>query len=417
MRTALGRGERMKTDVVVVGGGPAGLSAAIEMGSRGVKVVVVDDHPTPGGKLLGQLHEEGNAKIWWKGKEYAEDLIRKTRSANVQILSGKQVWGLEAGWKVHVSDLTKNEEALIIRAECILLATGAVEKPVPLPGWTLPGVISIGAAQVMTNVYGVLPGKRVIVAGIDILSLSIARAMKLAGADVVGIFMLPKNPFAPHSSPISQLDALKNLTHHAPSRWIRGSGRLLKSKTGKKLAARFYPPMGIKMWGIPIYLRHSLQAIIGQTEVESVSIAKIDVNGGLTEKVTNIHVDCVCLSGGLTPLYELAATAGCKFVHIEGLSGVVPLHNRELQTNIPNLFVAGNITGIESAKVAMSQGRLAGLSICKRLYAGAVNVAEIEKGINHVNCVRATADIQFHPKIIEARLELERLWKENVVYS
>lgn len=144
----------MKTDVVVVGGGPAGLSAAIEMGTRGVKVVVVDDHPTPGGKLLGQLHEEGNAKNWWKGKEHANDLIQRARSVNVQILSGKQVWGLENGWKVYVSDLTKNEDALIIRSECILLATGAVEKPIPLPGWTLPGVISIGAAQVMTNVYG-----------------------------------------------------------------------------------------------------------------------------------------------------------------------------------------------------------------------------------------------------------------------
>lgn len=407
----------MKTDVVVVGGGPAGLSAAIEMGTRGVKVVVVDDHPTPGGKLLGQLHEEGNAKNWWKGKEHANDLIQRARSVNVQILSGKQVWGLENGWKVYVSDLTKNEDALIIRSECILLATGAVEKPIPLPGWTLPGVISIGAAQVMTNVYGVLPGKRVIVAGIDILSLTIARSMKLAGADVIGIYMLPNNPFSPYASPTSQLKALKDLTLHAPSAWIRGSGKLLKSKTGRKLAARFYPPMGIKMWGIPIYLRHSLKEIIGQTEVDSVSIAKIDMNGSPTEKAVNIKVDCVCISGGLTPLNELAATAGCKFVHLDGLSGVVPLHNRELQTNVPNLFVAGNITGIESAKVAMAQGRLAGLSICKRLNAGAVTVAEIEASISDVECSRATADVQFHPKVIEARAELERLWKENEVFS
>jgi sarcosine oxidase, subunit alpha len=62
----------MNVDVVVVGGGPAGLSAAIEIGSRGGNVVVIDDHPTPGGKLLGQLHQEGNHSKWWKGFEFAQ---------------------------------------------------------------------------------------------------------------------------------------------------------------------------------------------------------------------------------------------------------------------------------------------------------------------------------------------------------
>jgi sarcosine oxidase subunit alpha len=410
-------GEKLKTDVVVVGGGPSGLSAAIELGSRGASVVVVDDHPTLGGKLLGQLHEEGKPLKWWKGREYAESLVQKARSANVKLLSGKQVWGLEPGWKVHVSDLTKNEEALVIEAECVLLATGAVEKPVPLQGWTLPGVISIGAAQVMTNVYGVLPGKKVIVAGIDILSLSIARAMKLAGADVLGIYMLPNSPFSNYTSPISQLEALKDLTEHAPSLFLRAGGKLLKSESGRKLAAKFYPPMGMKMWGIPVNLRHSLQTVNGRVEVESVSISKIDVDGTPTGQLRTIKVDSVCISGGLTPLYELAATAGCKFVHLEGLSGIVPLHNREMQTNVSNLFVAGNITGIESAKVAMAQGRLAGLSICKRLIIGNISVGDIDVSITNVEKIRASSEIQFHPKIVEARNQLEMLWRENMVVT
>jgi sarcosine oxidase, subunit alpha len=407
------RREKVKTDVVVVGGGPSGLSAAIELGSRGASVIVVDDHPTLGGKLQGQLHEEGKPRKWWKGIEHAENLIQKARNANVKLLTGKQVWGLEPGWNVHVSDLTKNEEALVIKARCVLLATGAVEKPVPIKGWTLPGVISIGAAQVMTNVYGVLPGVKVIVAGIDILSLTIARSMKLSGADVLGIYMLPKSPFSNNASPLSQLNELKELTEHAPFWSIRAGGKLLKSEFGRKAAAKFYPSRGLKMWGIPVYLRHALLGINGDNEVESVSISKTANDGTPIGQSKRIKVDSVCLSGGLTPLYELAATAGCKFVHLEGLSGLVPLHNREMQTNIENLFVAGNITGIEGAKVATAQGSLAGQSICKKINIGEISVKDIELSIKKVENVRASSDIQFHPKIVEARNQLERLWKEN----
>lgn len=405
----------MKTDVVVVGGGPSGLSAAIELGSRGASVIVVDDHPTLGGKLQGQLHEEGKPRKWWKGIEHAENLVQKARNANVKLLTGKQVWGLEPGWHVHVSDLTKNEEALVIKARCVLLATGAVEKPVPIKGWTLPGAISIGAAQVMTNVYGVLPGEKVIVAGIDILSLTIARSMKLAGADVLGIYMLPKSPFSNNASPLSQLNELKELTEHAPFWSIRAGGKLLKSEFGRKVAAKFYPSRGLKMWGIPVYLRHALLGINGDNEVESVSISKTEIDGTPIGQSKRIKVNSVCLSGGLTPLYELAATAGCKFVHLEGLSGLVPLHNREMQTNIENLFVAGNITGIEGVKVAMAQGSLAGQSICKKMNIGEISVKDIELSIKKIENVRASSDIQFHPKIVEARHQLERLWKENIV--
>jgi len=401
----------MKVDVVVVGGGPAGLSAAIEIGSRGGHVVVVDDHPTPGGKLLGQLHQEGNHSNWWKGFELAQELKQKALAANVCILSEKQVWGMEPGWKVHISDLVQNDTGMEIQADCVLLATGAVEKPMPIPGWTLPGVLAIGAAQVMTNVYQVLPGKKVIVAGIDILSLSIARSMKLAGADVEGIYMLPHSPFSNYASPLLHLETLNEMTDFAPSKMIRLTGKLLKSKTGRKLAAQFYPPMGIKMWGIPIHLRRTILSINGTHEVESVTITKIDVNGNPIGEQKVIQADTVCISGGLSPLYELAAMAGCKFVTLEGLSGTVPLHNKELETTVPNLFVAGNITGIEGAKVAMAQGALAGKSICNKLRIGNLKIADMEEALSFVEHSRKLSDIQFHPKVSEAREHLDDLWK------
>ncbi|WP_163099983.1 NAD(P)/FAD-dependent oxidoreductase [Peribacillus alkalitolerans] len=402
----------MKVDVVVVGGGPAGLSAAIEIGKRGGKVALVDDHPRLGGKLLGQLHQEGKHGFWWKGFELAQSLQKEAQGANVIFLSNKQVWGLEPGWKVYISDLVKDEAGLEIEANVVLLATGAVEKPIPIPGWTLPGVISIGAAQVMTNVYHVLPGQKILILGIDILSLTIGRSMKLAGAKIQGIYMLPKSPFSKQATPLLQLEDMKDMTNYAPSSFIRLSGKLLQNKTGRKIAAKMYPRMGMKMWGIPIHLRKTLLSINGEHEVESVTVSTIDIDGNPTGGLKNIEVDAVCISGGLSPLYELAATAGCKFVKLEGLSGIVPLHNHELETTVSNLFVAGNITGIEGAKVAMAQGKLVGRTISRKLDIGKISDSDIEESISHVEEVRKLSSIQFHPKVFEARQQLDKLWQQ-----
>ncbi|HWO97142.1 MAG TPA: NAD(P)/FAD-dependent oxidoreductase [Bacillus sp. (in: firmicutes)] len=404
-------------DVVIVGGGPAGLTAAREIGERGGSVVVIDDHPKPGGKLLGQLHEEPLSGKWWKGYEQVEQLVQQALAANVTILSGKQVWALEKGWNVFVSDVhQQHSKGFEIEAEAVLLATGAVEKPVPIPGWTLPGVMTVGAAQVLTNVYRIKPGQKAAIAGIDILSLSIARAMKLAGVDVIGVFMLPKNEFAKEAAvPYRLMDSFKSFTHHAPSSLLRMGGRLLKTESGRKLASVFYPLWGFKVWGIPIHFRRSLIGIEGKKETEQAVLTKIDSNGnavGLPYKET---VDVVCISGGLSPLYELAVNTGCSFVRLDGLNGVVPLHDETMETDVDSLFVAGNITGIEGAKVAMAQGMVAGKMICRKLGIGFVAEEEIKEAMEWVKKVRNNADIQFHPSISEARDELQKIWKEAVL--
>jgi sarcosine oxidase subunit alpha len=234
--------------------------------------------------------------------------------------------------------------------------------------------------------------------------------MKLAGADVEGIYMLPHSPFSNYVSPISHLESLNEMIDFAPSKMIRLGGKLLKSKNGRKIAAQYYPPRGIKMWGIPIHLKRTILTIDGKQEVDSVTISKIDVNGNLIGEQKVIQADTVCISGGLSPLYELAVTAGCKFIKLEGLSGTVPLHNKELQTTVPNLYVAGNITGIEGAKVAMAQGTLAGKSICKKLKIGNIKEIDVEESISFVEYCRKSSEIKFHPKISEAREQLEDLW-------
>src|SRR5690606_32822819 len=123
------------------------------------------EFPKPGGRLLGQLHQEPNGE-WWNGIEEANILLERAKSLNTEIRCGVSAYHVEkqnGGFAVHTS-------SGIFNAKTLLIATGAAEKPAPIPGWTLPGVMSIGAAQVMTNVHRVRVGQRGIVVGVNVLS-------------------------------------------------------------------------------------------------------------------------------------------------------------------------------------------------------------------------------------------------------
>lgn len=406
----------MKFDLAVVGAGPAGLKAAIEVAEAGGKVVIVDDHPHVGGKLNGQLHEEPGLGGWWIGLNIAKDLRKRALSLGITILSNTQVWTVEEGWKIYISNVDGRPlENNVIESKALLLATGAIENPLPLPGWTLPGVLTIGGAQVLTNQYQVKPGNRVAVIGVDILSLSIARAMKLAGADVIGIYIAPKNDFTSKiSSPKELLSSFSSMTKFAPNMLMRMGGLILKSEFGCNFAAKFYPKGGMKVWEIPIHFRQSILSINGAENVESVTLTKIDAEGNPVKEAFTEQVDAVCVSGGLSPQNELAAVAGCEFVRLNGLSGVVPLHDRYMQTTVKGLFVAGNITGIEGAKVASAQGILAGKSIVNYLRLENITIDNLNKFVNQVETTRKTADITFHPEIETAREKLQTLWEARI---
>ncbi len=407
----------MKVDVAVIGGGPAGLSAAKEIAQNGGTVVVIDENARLGGKLLGQLHEEPHGNRWWKGYEIAENMVDEAARAGATFLTQTQVWAIESGWTVYTANIANRssfaERKILARA--VLLATGAVERPLPIPGWTLPGVMTIGAAQVLTNVYRVKPGQKVLIAGADVLSVTIARAMAMAGIDVVGIVLPIASRFSGEKADPRRIMAeLQAVSHLAPNPLLRMGRFILRYPYGIELASRFYPANGVKAWGIPILLKKALVAIHGQEQVTGAEIASIDSHGNVIPGTSEIiPVDCVCLSGGLTPLGELAATIGCKFARVESLNGAVPLHGPDLESTVPNVFVAGNITGIEGAKVAMVQGELAGKSICRKLGIGTVSERELRIAQEKLSRTRDEADIQFHPRIKEGRKVLEDLWEQE----
>lgn len=384
-------------NVLIVGAGPAGLSASISCAEYGLEVKVVDEFIKPGGRLLGQLHEEPNG-TWWNGIEEATKLHERARELGIHIRCGVSVYNIEKtddGWRVFTPDE-------IIETKILLLATGAAEAPAPIPGWTLPGVMSIGAAQVMTNVHRVKVGECGIIVGVNVLSLSIARELQLAGIQIKQI-LLPYtnsvNSDAGHPKKVFQ--SLLRFSNFAPSPFIRYGSKLMKSTFMQDLGTKFYPKNGFKVWGMPILLRKAAIEIFGESSVKGVRLGEITSEGTLMKGTEEeVEADFVCIAGGLYPLVELAAVAGCPFRFIPELGGYVPVHNERMQTPLEGLYVAGNITGIESAKVALKQGTVAGLSIAYNYMADRQALqGKLEHAIAKVKQVRQEAMIQFHPNI------------------
>ncbi|MFB5563324.1 NAD(P)/FAD-dependent oxidoreductase, partial [Bacillus cereus] len=348
---------------------------------------------------------------WWNGIEESKRLHEEAESLSVHIRCGVSVYNLdrdENNWFVHTNIGT-------LEAPFVLLATGAAEYSIPLPGWTLPGVMSIGAAQVMTNVHRVQVGKKGIIIGANILSFAILSELQLAGITVDHIVLPEKSELSQKAGePEEVLNSLLNAAHLAPSAFLRIGSHFMKFDWIRKAGLTFYPNNGMKINGTPLHLRKAALEIIGTDQVEGVRIANIDSKGNVINGTEKIYeADFVCIAGGLYPLAELAAVAGCPFHYISELGGHVPLHSEAMETPLPGLFVAGNITGIESGKIAMTQGTVAGLSIAK--YASKkpdIVDQQLSHAIQNVHSVRQKAAIQFNPMVDIGRRKMNEIWRD-----
>lgn len=397
-------------DVLIVGAGPSGLAAGIACRENDLNVKIIDEFPQSGGRLLGQLHEEPNGE-WWNGIKETEKLLDKVKDLNVDISCHISVYHIE---KLETSFKTHTNKG-VFSSKKVLIATGAAETAAPIPGWTLPGVMSIGAAQVMTNVHRVRVGNKGIVVGVNVLSAAITRELQLAGIDVHSMALPAMNIVTEDEAhPDKVMQNLVRIAHLAPSKFIRFGSNFAKIGLIRKLVVKFFPKKGIKMWDMPIHLRKAVIEINGTDKVESVTMATISSTGKLikgTEKT--IPVDFVCIAGGLYPLAELASVVGCPFKYIEELGGHVPVHNDEMETPVSGVYVSGNITGIESAKVAREQGTVAGLSISKSLISKNRKIKkQLKKAVRNVEKTREAASIQFHPEINEGRKKVHKAFKE-----
>ncbi|NPV69571.1 MAG: FAD-dependent oxidoreductase [Firmicutes bacterium] len=329
-------------ELAVVGAGPAGLAAAIEAGSAGVRTVVIDENLKPGGQLFKQIHKffgSSEHQAGTRGFEIGRRMLSTLSDTGVEVWLDSQVYGLFPGWTLAVNRGDRHEK---VQADRVLLATGASENSIPFPGWTLPGVMGAGAAQTMINVHRVLPGSDVVMVGSGNVGLIVSYQLLQAGANVVAV------------------------VEAAPK--IGGYG-VHASK--------------LRRAGVPIYRSHTVLRATGPGRVAEVTIGMLDESWRpVSGSERTFRADTICLAVGLTPLAELAWMAGCEFIHNSRLGGFIPVHNREMETTTAGLFVAGDITGVEEASSAMEEGRLAGLAAASSL--GRIGRAEAESRMQRV---------------------------------
>ncbi|MBO8168989.1 MAG: FAD-dependent oxidoreductase [Thermoanaerobacteraceae bacterium] len=316
-----------QVDLAVIGAGPAGLAAAVEAATHGVRPVVFDENYRPGGQLFKQIHKffgsrEHLAGI--RGFRIGEKLLADAYRLGIEVKLGATVYGLFPDRQLEV---VCRQQKLSYQAQKIVLASGASENTLSFPGSTLPGVMSAGAAQTMINVNRVLPGKKVLMVGTGNVGLIVSYQLLQAGAEVACL-----------------IDAAHQLGGYGVH------------------AAK------VRRAGVPLKLGYTIVEAHGEEEVSAATIAKVDekfqVIPGTEE---TLEVDTICLAVGLTPLTELAWITGCKFTYIPGLGGHVPVHNRDMETTVKGFYVAGDVTGVEEASTALEEGRLAGVAVAEAL--------------------------------------------------
>lgn len=324
--------------VVVVGAGPAGMSAAIKLRSYGLSVLVLDEQPAVGGQIWRAVEMVAPTTTGdLLGAEYraGADLAGKFHASGAMYEPQTQVWQIEAGWRIFIKRDGKTE---CVRADQVILATGAQERPAPFPGWTLPGVLTVGAAQILLKTSRQIPAKPVWVAGSGPLPLLYIAQLIRAGGKVAG--WLDTSP--------------------------RGEWRRAMPWAGAALLERGEIAKGLK------WMRELREA--GVHRVRGVTSLKAMGDGQLQSleytlangQVKHAPADVLLSHEGVIPSIHMTQALGCAHTWSEQQSCLVPELDGWGQTSKHGMFVAGDGAGIGGAKAACVRGELAAIGVAKQ---------------------------------------------------
>jgi len=319
-----------KAELVIIGGGPAGLCAAISAASSGAKVLIIERNKSLGGQLVKQTHMFfGSEKQYasTRGIDITDILLNELDKykENVEVMTDTTVVGMyEDGI---ITALHKEDNYFKINSKAVVVCTGAFEKSLAFPNNDLPGIYGAGAVQTLMNVYGVKPGNKVLMVGAGNIGLIVSYQLMQAGVEVAAI-----------------LDA-------AP-----------------KIGGYLVHASKIRRMGVPILTGYTVKEAIGDDCLEKAIICQLDEKfNQIPGTEQEFDVDVMCISVGLTPLNELLAMRGCEMKYVPQLSGTVPVRNENYETTVENVFVAGDTTGVEEASAAMVEGYLAGLCAAAKI--------------------------------------------------
>ena len=281
----------------------------------------------------------------------------------VDMLTGTSVWGIfrDAGTTLgHGAPLvaeppldhftvyleTPQAEQAVAQASVLVLAPGVYDRPLPFPGWTLPGVLTPGAADVIMKTQGLLPGRRVLVAGTGPLQMAVAATLAEQGAEVVGL--------------LDTCAAGAEWTHIPHALW---------GQWGRMAEMAGYAASLLKH-RVPLLFRHAVWRAEGTptTGVTSAIIGKVDGDGHpIAGTERSVTADAICIAYGFAPSIELTLHLGCAHDYDARLGVYLPRHDETMACSTPGVFVAGDVTGAGGKDLAHLQGRIAGISALEKL--------------------------------------------------
>ncbi|MDD5294147.1 MAG: NAD(P)/FAD-dependent oxidoreductase [Candidatus Izemoplasmatales bacterium] len=316
-------------EVIIIGSGPAGLSAAGILLRAGAHVAMFERSPLIGGQLIKQTH-----KFFGSQKQYA-----KTRGYDIAKKLYREIEAYQDHFELHLEAtvvaiypdrvISVYQQGIYqkYQAEAIIIATGASERLLSFPNNDLPGIYGAGAVQTLMNLYGVLPGKNAVMVGSGNIGLIVSYQMMQAGVNVKAV-----------------LEAAPNI----------GGYKVHASK--------------LRRLGVPIMTQTTVKRAIGMTAIEAIETIRLDEKWQPIEDTeTTIPIDTLCISVGLTPMHQLLSMAGAEMRYISELGGCVPHMSSAHETSIRNIFACGDVTGIEEASSAIVEGQFIGLIVSERL--------------------------------------------------
>lgn len=340
--SVVGPKRNSKADLTVIGAGPAGMAAAVTASQAGADVVVIDEGPRPGGQIGRATTHRNSASDFFKPGPYDSRLTSLTQSfaeQSLRYLPGTTVWGIFDGRVV----ATDHRTHTLIESEYLLIANGAYETPVPFPGWTLSGVMTVGGLQQLQKVQRVVPKGRVLLSGTGPFLYLAADQLASAGVEIVAVA---------DSASFPELARWAARLVRLPVLLMEGLGYLTR----------------LRSRGVPLLYRHAVTRTMGEGRVRAAEVTELDdqfqPRPG-TER--QYSVDVVAVNHGFTPATELTHMAACDHVLDITTHHWLPVLDERQRTTQPWIYAAGDCAGIGYLPRNLLQGELAGTDVAIRL--------------------------------------------------
>lgn len=324
-------------EFAVIGAGPAGLAAATRAAELGLTATVLDEQPSVGGQIYRSIERTPLTDPEVLGDEYTagNDLVAAFRASGARHSAGTEVWMVGADRRIGV---TTDGAARVLTADRILIAVGSLERPVPFPGWTLPGVMTAGAGQILLKAAAVVPSGGVVLAGTGPLLFLIAAQYARAGVEVKAV--LDTTPRA---------------------NFLRAAPYLPRALlAGDYLARGLAYKRQIRAAGIPIVGGVRDLRAIGEERVEAIAYRA----GGRRH---TIETGLLMVHFGVVPSTNLSRSVGIEHVWDERQLSWHPRSDAWGNSDVEGIAVAGDCSGIRGARAAERLGRLAALEAARAL--------------------------------------------------